>query len=60
MLSSEYYKGYTEEEMKRSKGKIEGLGDLAIRHFRNALDPDFMGFDGVEGVSEDEHREQNC
>lgn len=57
MLKSEYYKGYTKEEIERSKARIEKLNDLALKHYRNSLDPDFMGFDGAEGVSADEHRE---
>lgn len=60
MLKSEYYKGYTKEEIERSRARIDGLNDLAIQHFRNSLDPDFMGFDGAEGVSEDEYRKSNC
>lgn len=57
MLKSEYYKGYTKEEIERSKARIEKLNDLALKHYRNSLDPDYMGFDGAEGVSADEHRE---
>lgn len=60
MIRSEYYKGYPIEELERSRSRIEGLSDLPLRHFRNSLDPDYMGFDGAEGVSEDECGEQDC
>lgn len=52
MISSESMKNLTKGEQVELQKQIQGMSPDNLKVFRNSFDPDEMGFDGEEGVTD--------
>ena len=52
MISSESMKNLTKREQVELQKQIQGMSPDDLKVFRNSFDPDEMGFDGEEGVTD--------